>query len=183
MSYALRQALSAGAVTTLLAAGAALVGSPSPASAAEPTPACVAATAAVTTARAGLVTARHAYVAFERSTHTLMQVERSQARAEAASSRKAIRALEQQLHATHDKAQRAALRAQVRAEMRDVTHSRKLLTSRKALLDQVKADRAAAAAAFRAAKVQLHQAKVAERTACGDTTEPPEAPEPTQPTS
>ena len=168
MSLSLRTVAVSGALSLLVATGAAA----GPASADSGSPECVTATARVATARTAVLEARTALHAAHRPAGQVVADERKAARAEVRTSREALREDQRKAARTHDKAERKALRAQIKAERADIRHGNRLLESKKALLAQIKAERKAAEAALQTAVTALRDARAAAVAACADTTEP-----------
>jgi hypothetical protein len=171
MTPPLSRLLAASAFSALVAT----VGVAGPAAADEvaPTAECATATAELVTAKANVVAARQAFVAMNRPLGKLITAERAAARVEVRTSRTALRRLEGRLGASHDKAARKALEAQIKAERADIRHGNRLLGSKGALLAEIKADRDAANKAFSAAKSARAAAQVIAEAACPDApTEP-----------
>ena len=156
MHHTARRALAAVALTTALAAPLA------PPASADGTSTCDGTAAAVTTAEQAVADARAAVKAANRPLGRLVAAKRHEARAELAQSRAALRALAKQARggSTPDGAE--ALRAEARAERRDVAEARSLLTFKRALLAAIKADRAAGRAALVTAKADLAAARTAQ---------------------
>ena len=152
-----RRALVAAVLTTALAAPLAPT-----ASADEATCDVTATGAALTTAEQTVADARAAFQAANRPLGRLVAAKRHEARVELARSRAALRALAKQARSGSTSDGSAALRAEVRAERRDVAEARNLLTFKRALLAAIKADRAAARAALVAARAELAKARAAQ---------------------
>jgi hypothetical protein len=168
MPFSLRAAAVSGALSLLVATGAAA----GPASADSSSPDCVAATAQVATARTAVLAARAAVHAVHRPIGQVVADERKAARVEVRTSREALRAQQRKAARTHDRAERKALHAQIKAERADIRHGQRLLDSKRALLAQVKADRRAAQAALATAVAALRDARAAAAQVCTDTPEP-----------
>jgi uncharacterized protein involved in outer membrane biogenesis len=158
----LRHLLAGSALAALVSGGALL----SPASATV-TASCddpAALTAAITQAQADLTQARVDLKAANRPLGRLVAAKRHEARAELATSRVALRALRKQLAHTKSPADRAALRQQIHGERRDVSHARSLLELKRAVLTEIKADRAAARAEVTAATTSLAELTALQET-------------------
>ena len=144
----LRRAVAATALTAVLAPMTA-----APASADETTCDAVVATAAVTSAEQAVSDARAAFKAANRPLGRLVAAKRHEARAELAQSKAALRALAKETRSASTRDGLEALRAEARAERRDVAEARSLLTFKRATLAAIKADRAAARTGLAAAQL------------------------------
>jgi hypothetical protein len=131
----------------------------------------VALNAAVVSAQQAVTDARAAFVASNRPLGRLISAKRHEARAELAQSRAALRTLAQQARSADTRAEAATLRTQIRAERRDLVEARNLLTFKRAMLAEIKADRLAARTAFASAKAALESLQELEDS-CATTTTP-----------
>ena len=164
MHAPLRRALAAGLVTAAAAATFAV-----PLSAEASNKACDAPTvaASLATAKAEVAQAKAAFKAANRPLGKLVSAKRHEAKAEIKQSVTALRALDDEAgdDSTGDGAE--AVRAQVRAERHDIAEARNLLTYKRAMLAEIKADRLAARTAYRAATSELHRLAALEDS-CSD---------------
>lgn len=111
---------------------------------------------AVVEAQGAVATAKSAVKATNRPLGQLVSAKRAEARVELKQSRAELRSLAREAHEAHSAAELKVLRAQVRAERKDVAEARNLLTVKRAVLAAVKADRIAARTSLQAARVVLH---------------------------
>lgn len=126
---------------------------------------------AVDTAQQAVVDARAAFVAANRPLGRLISAKRHEARAELTQSRAALRTLAKQSRSADSRDEAAALRVQMRAERRDLAEARNLLTFKRAMLAEIKADRRAARTAFVSARDALESLQQLEDS-CTTTTAP-----------
>lgn len=131
----------------------------------------VALNAAVVSAQQAVTDARAAYRAANRPLGRLIAAKRHEARVELSQSRAALRTLARQSRSADTRAEAAALRTQIRAERRDVAEARSLLTFKRAMLAEIKADRLAARTAFVSATQTLASLQELEDS-CATTTTP-----------
>ncbi len=131
----------------------------------------VALNAAVVSAQQAVTDARAAFVAANRPLGRLIAAKRHEARVELSQSRAALRTLARQSRSADTRAEAAALRTQIRAERRDVAEARSLLTFKRAMLAEIKADRVAARTAFVSATQTLASLQELEDS-CTTTTTP-----------
>ena len=159
-----RRAL-AGSALSLVA----VLGTVSPASAADP--ACedaVALQASVDAAQATLTDAVAAFHAANRPLGQLVSAQRHAAKVELAESRAALRRLTGKLRGKQSAEARHAILAQARVERREAAAAQSLLTSKRALLAEIKAGRSEARTALDAARAALESLETAQES-CGTT--------------
>jgi hypothetical protein len=168
MRKTLSRTLAAGALTALVLAGTTV---PSVA-ADEAAPSCdtVALAAAVTAAQQTSDVAKAAFLAAHKPLGQLVSAQRHAAKAELKQSRAAAKALAKQVRTSSTKAERKAAAARLKQERREAAHAQSLLTSKRASLAQIKADKAAAKKAWDAAKAHEHELE-ALQDSCDDEAE------------
>ena len=154
MHAPLRRALTAGLVT---AAAAATVAVPMSAEASNKTCDAPTVAASLAMAQADVAQARAAFKAANRPLGQLVAAKRHEAKAEIKQSSDALRALDDQAEGDSTRDGADAVRAQARAERHDIAEARNLLTFKRAMLAEIKADRLAARTAYRAATSELHR--------------------------
>jgi hypothetical protein len=160
-----RRALAAAGLSVL-----AVLGTVAPANAADPS--CddaVALQTSVTEARTAVSAARAAFHAANRPLGQLVAAKRHETKAELSQSRAAMRTLTSQLHGRRTTDVRQTVLVQLRAERHDAAEARNLLTFKRALLAEIKADRSAARAAVVAARTTLRSLETTQES-CGTTT-------------
>ena len=111
---------------------------------------------AVVEAQGAVATAKSAVKASNRPLGRLVSAKRAEARVELKQSQAELRSLAREADKAHSAAELKALRAQVRAERKDVAEARNLLTHKRAVLAAIKADRSTARTSLQAARVVLH---------------------------
>ena len=161
MRHPVRHHLRRAAAATALMAAVLVPLTAAPASADETTCDAEVASAAVTSAEQAVRDARAAFKAANRPLGRLVAAKRHEARVELAHSKAALRALAKETRSASTRDGLEALRAEARAERRDVAEARSLLTFKRATLAAIKADRAAARAALAAARAELAAARSA----------------------
>ncbi len=162
-----RRALAASSLSVV-----AVLGTVGPATAADP--ACgdaVALQASVDEAETAVTAAQAAFHAANRPLGRLVSAKRHEARAELAQSRDALKALTAQLHGRLATDVRQGVLTQLRAERRDAAEARSLLTFKRAMLAEIKADRSAARAAVVAARTALDDLETTQESCDATSTE------------
>ena len=160
-----RRAVAAAGLSVL-----AVLGTVAPATAADP--ACddtVALQASVVEAQSAVTAAQAAFHAANRPLGRLVAAKRHEAKAELSQSRAAMRTLTAQLHGRRTTDVRQAVLVQLRAERRDAAEARNLLTFKRAMLTEIKAEKAAARTALVAARATLRSLETTQES-CGTTT-------------
>ena len=122
--------------------------------------------AAVVAAQQQVTDAKAAFKAANRPLGRLVAAKRHEARTELAQSRTAMKQLRAQLRHGGDDA--VTVRAELRAEQRDVAHARNLLQFKRALLREIKTDRAEARTTWRAARADLAELESTEESCDAD---------------
>ncbi len=163
MTISVRRALAVGAVSALLGTGLLTAGAAQ--ATVDPNLSCAnpdAVSAAVTAAQTAASDARTAFLhATRQPLGHLLAAERAAAKTDRATARVQIRDLRRQLvqlrkgHSPDAAAAVAELRARIAGLTAQVRRDSRLLDSKRALLAQVKSDRTAARAAWKAAKADL----------------------------
>ena len=160
-----RRAVAAAGLSVL-----AVLGTVAPATAADPACDAVALQASVVEAQSAVTAAQAAFHAANRPLGRLVAAKRHEAKAELSQSRAAMRTLTAQLHGRRTTDVRQAVLVQLRAERRDAAEARSLLTFKRAMLAEIKAEKAAARTALVAARATLRSLETAQES-CGTTTE------------
>jgi hypothetical protein len=161
-----RRALAAASLSVL-----AVLGTVAPATADDAACADTSLQASVDAARTTLTAAQAAFHAANRPLGQLVAAKRHEAKAELTQSRAALKALTAQLRGRPTAAVRESVLTQLRAERRDVAEARSLLTYKRGVLAEIKAERSAARAAVVAARTALEDLQTTQESCDSTSTE------------